>query len=323
MSYELTVFGEILIDFTHTNPGEEGAALFAQNPGGAPGNVCVAVSRLGGKSAFLGKVGDDMHGRLLRDVLDKEGVSTKGLLTDPNTFTTLAFVSVDDNGERSFSFARKPGADTQMSAEELDVDEIAQGDIFHVGSLSLTHEPARSATLFGLKKAKELGKMVSYDPNYRASLWNSEEEAIEAMRSLIPYADIMKISDEETALLTGKEDPEEAAKALIDQGVKIAAITLGSKGALVANKEGTAVVGGFKSDVADTNGAGDSFWGTMLYQIADSKKRPEELSLDELKDMVRFANAAAALTCRKHGAIPALPSKEDVVAFLAEEDKKA
>lgn len=317
MPYELTAFGEILIDFTHSNPGEDGPALFAQNPGGAPGNVCVAINRLGGKSAFLGKVGEDMHGDLLRRTLEKENVSTKGLLNDPDSFTTLAFVSVDENGERSFSFARKPGADTRMAAEEIDLDEIRDGKIFHVGSLSLTHEPARSATIHALKSAQDFGKMISYDPNYRASLWNSEEEAIEAMRSLIPYAQIMKISDEETALLTGKADPKEAAQELIRQGVQIAAVTLGADGALIANKEGSRIVPGFRSEVADTNGAGDSFWGTMLYQIGVSGKKPEELTLDELAEMTRFANAAAALTCTKHGAIPALPTKKEVEDFLA------
>ncbi|MEY8381071.1 carbohydrate kinase family protein [Ileibacterium valens] len=316
MSYEVTAFGEILIDFTHTNPEDDGPALFAQNPGGAPGNVCVAVNRLGGNSAFLGVVGEDMHGDLLRKTLENENVSTKGLLSHPQHFTTLAFVSVDKNGERSFSFARKPGADTQMRAEDLDLDEIKNGKIFHIGSLSLTHEPARSATLFGIEKAKEFGNKISYDPNYRASLWSSEEEAINAMRSLIPYADIMKISDEETKLLTGFKDPEEAARALIDQGVKIAAVTLGSEGALVANKEGISKVKGFKADVADTNGAGDSFWGTMLYQIAISDKNIDDLTLDELSAMLRIANAAASLTCRKHGAIPALPTMEDVTEFL-------
>lgn len=319
MKYDVAAFGEILIDFTHTNPGEEGPALFAQNPGGAPGNVCVAVSRLGGTSSFLGKVGTDMHGDLLRKTLEDEGVSVKGLISDDDAFTTLAFVSVDDSGERSFSFARKPGADTLMRADELDRDEIADASIFHVGSLSLTHEPARTATLEALKLAKEAGDIISYDPNYRASLWPDQETAVKAMRSLIPYADLMKISDEETDLLTDFKDPEEAARSLIDQGVKVAAVTLGSEGSLVANKEGIRKVAGFKSKVADTNGAGDSFWGTLLFEIARSGKKPEDLTLDELEDMIRFANAAAAVTVTSHGAIPAMPTYEQVKERLEKE----
>lgn len=316
MNYELTAFGEILIDFTHTNPGEEGAALFAQNPGGAPGNVCVAVSRLGGNASFLGKVGADMHGELLKRTLDDENVSTAGLVIDPDVFTTLAFVSVDENGERSFSFARNPGADTQMHPEEMNDAEIENGKIFHVGSLSLTHEPAKNSTLYGISKAKEAGAYISYDPNYRASLWPSEDAARTAMRSLIPYSNIMKISDEETDLLTGYADPQQAAEELIRQGVTIAAVTLGADGALGCTKDGCVRVPGFRSVVADTNGAGDSFWGAMLYQIAQSGKKPEEITLEELKKMLRFANAAAALTVTRHGAIPAMPTIEEVSAFL-------
>lgn len=316
--YDVSAFGEILIDFTDLGKNERGISLFAQNPGGAPGNVCVAMNRLGAHTAFLGKVGHDMHGELLKNTLNKEGVSTKGLLEDDDVFTTLAFVSVNDDGERSFSFARKPGADTQMNYDEMDLDEIDQSSIFHVGSLSLTHEPARTTTKKAIEHAKEKGILISYDPNYRASLWPDEQSAIDMMRSLVPYADIMKISDEETALLTGKPDPADAAKALIDQGVKIAAVTLGANGALVANKEGTAVVPGFKPDsIADTNGAGDSFWGAFLYRLSQADKDLEDITLDELKANTRFANAVAALTVSKPGAIPAMPTMEETEEFLS------
>lgn len=317
---DITALGEILIDFTFDGLKENGTPLFAQHPGGAPGNVCVGVQRLGGKSAFAGKIGQDMHGRFLQDVLEREGVDTTSLVSDPDVFTTLAFVNVTPDGEREFSFARKPGADTQIRFEEIHPETITDSKIFHVGSLSLTDEPAKTTTLQALAAARRAGVQISYDPNYRASLWKDQQSAVAAMRSLIPQADIMKISDEETALLTDYADPEQAARSLIEQGVKVAAVTLGSKGALVCSRQGCRTVPGFKSRVADTNGAGDSFWAAMLYQIAASGKKAEDLSLDELADMARFANAAAALTVRKHGAIPALPTGQEVEAFLQQQD---
>lgn len=315
MKNNICTFGEILIDFTDTGI-TNGTKLFAQHPGGAPANVAVGIKRLGGDSSFIGKIGEDMHGSLLKGVLEKEGVDVSNLVQDNTVFTTLAFVSVGPDGERQFSFARKPGADTQMTFEEMDQDLIKNSKIFHVGSLSLTHEPSRTAEYKAVDLARENGVIVSYDPNYRESLWLNEPVAVQAMRSLIDKADIMKISDEETALLTDKKDPQEAAQALIDQGVKVVAVTLGEKGALIANKEGSVIIPGFKSEVADTNGAGDSFWSAMLIQVANADKPLEELSLKELAEFTRFANAVAALTVRKSGAIPAMPTMEEVKAFL-------
>lgn len=319
MKTDITSFGEILIDFTRDGNNESGAALFAQHPGGAPANICVGVKRLGGNPAFIGKIGTDMHGAMLKNVLANEGIDVHNIVEDPNYFTTLAFVDVNESGERTFSFSRKPGADTQIHFDEMDPELIKNSKIFHCGSLSLTDEPARSATHQAIALAKASGVKISYDPNYRASLWPSEEVAIEQMRSLVPMVDIMKISDEETALLTGNSDPQKAAKILLTQGPKIVAITLGSQGALIANAAGSRVVPGFKSEVADTNGAGDSFWGAMLYQIAKSDRELEEIDLDTLADFTRYANAVAALTVRKHGAIPAMPTYTEVQAFLDEQ----
>ena len=186
--------------------------LYARNPGGAPANVAVAASRLGAHTAFIGKAGKDMHGKLLKSVLEKENVDTKGMLLDENYFTTLAFVEVSETGERTFSFARKPGADTRMEKEEIDVDILDKTHIFHVGSLSLTEQPARDTTHYAIRRAKEKGSIILYDSNYRVFLWKDEEIAKKQMRSLVPYVDIMKISDEETKLLTDKESPEEATE---------------------------------------------------------------------------------------------------------------
>ena len=310
--YDITTFGEILIDFTSQDINEDGQMLYARNPGGAPANVAVAASRLGAHTAFIGKAGKDMHGKFLKSVLEKENVDTKGMLLDENYFTTLAFVEVSETGERTFSFARKPGADTRMEKEEIDVDILDKTHIFHVGSLSLTEQPARDTTHYAIRRAKEKGSIISYDPNYRASLWKDEETAKKQMRSLVPYVDIMKISDEETKLLTDKESPEEATEILFRKGVKIIAVTLGSDGAYLYCKEGGVHIPGFVSKAVDTNGAGDSFWGGFLYCISKAGKRPEAFTMDELKEYVRFGNAVASLCVERKGAIPAMPELAQV-----------
>ncbi|MDO5399963.1 MAG: carbohydrate kinase [Eubacteriales bacterium] len=310
--YDITVFGEILIDFTRQGLSDAGQVLFARNPGGAPANVAVAASRLGARTAFLGKAGQDMHGEFLRSVLDREQVCTRGMLLDQRYFTTLAFVDVAPSGERTFSFARKPGADTQMQKEELDVDILDCTNIFHVGSLSLTDQPSRDTTVYAVKRARARGSIVSYDPNYRASLWPSRDQARQQMRSLIPYVDVMKLSDEETALLTDCASPEAAAAELFRQGVKVLAVTLGEAGAYVYCKDGGRRVPGFPGRAVDTNGAGDSFWGGFLTRLSRSGKCPQELSLDEAADYARYANAVASLCVERPGAIPAMPTAAQV-----------
>ena len=311
--YDITVFGEILIDFTSQGVNEDGQMLYARNPGGAPANVAVAAGRLGAHTAFLGKAGNDMHGKFLKSVLEQEKVDTSGLILDDQYFTTLAFVEVNENGERTFSFVRKPGADTQIQKEEIEIDVLDKTSIFHVGSLSLTAQPARDTTLYAVKRARKKGSIISYDPNYRASLWPDEKTARQQMRSLIPYVDLMKISDEETELLTDEKEVEKAAEILYRQGVKIVAVTLGHKGAYIYGKDGGCVVPGFEvTQIGDTNGAGDSFWGGFLYQIIGSGKRLEELTKDDLVKFARFGNAVASLCVEKKGAIPAMPTLEQV-----------
>lgn len=313
--FDVTALGEVLIDFTPCGKSEAGMNLFEQNPGGAPANVLAALCNLGFKTAFIGKVGDDMHGALLKDTLDKAGIDTEGMVVDDTVFTTLAFVSLKD-GERTFSFARKPGADTQLRPEEVKEDIVKNTKIFHCGSLSLTDEPARSATFHAIKMAKESGALISYDPNYRAPLWNSVEEAKVQMRSVIPYADIMKISDEETALLTDCSDPKEAAQALLDQGVKCVVVTLGKDGALLKTAQIEIVEKGKARKVVDTTGAGDSFWGGILSRFAQDGTDPAEITEEKAREYVRFANAVAGLCVEKRGAIPAMPTLEQVLAEL-------
>ena len=258
-----------------------------------------------------------MHGDFLKGVLAENGIVTEGLVEDENAFTTLAFVALSDTGERSFSFARKPGADTCLTESELKQELIKESKVFHIGSLSLTAEPVKSTTFKALEIAKEADCIISYDPNYRAPLWNNREDAIREMRSVIPFVDIMKLSDEETELLTGIEKPENAAFKLIEQGVSIVAVTLGAEGALIATKEGCAHVAGFSANMVDSTGAGDSFWGGFLHKLLESKavleRRPlTEIPLEEAIEFTEFGNAVASLCVEKRGAIPAMPTLEEV-----------
>ena len=306
---EIMALGEVLIDMTQSGTDELGNGQFTAYPGGAPANVAVAVSRLGGSAGFIGKVGDDAFGRGLAETLKKEDVDVAGLYICEDSPTTMARVSVDETGDRDFAFYRTPGADTQLTTEEA--LSALKGDpapkILHVGSLSMTNEPSKSACEEEVKYAKENGMLVSYDPNYRAALWDSEERAIEMMKVLLPYSDILKVSDEEMPMLTGTEDFSEGSRILCEAGPALVMVTLGPDGVYVRLKDETDRLPGIKVDVADTNGAGDTFLGAMLCQIAAKGCRPEEIDFKELIVMADYANRAAALTCSRHGAIPAMP----------------
>ncbi len=309
---DIITLGELLVDFTSCGRNSQGQRLFAQNPGGAPANVAVAVARLGGKSAFIGKVGDDMHGNFLKATLEENNVDCKALIADKDYFTTLAFVDVRENGEREFSFSRKHGADKMLSVDDIPVEKIKESKIFHFGSVSLTDDPVRSATLFAAKTAKAEGVMVAYDPNYRSSLWENEATAEFHMREALKYADMVKVSDEETVLLTGEKDYRKAAEVLVENGAEIAVVTLGKDGAYVCTKDGGVKVDGLNVTAVDCTGAGDSFWGAFLLKVAQSGKKLSEITLVEAAGFARFANAAASICVENHGAIPSLPTIEDI-----------
>jgi len=244
------------------------------------------------------------------------GVDMHALIEAEDVFTTLAFVALKPSGEREFSFARKPGADTQLRSDELDRELLTHTKVFHTGSLSLTQEPARSATYEAIDIAKVAGAVISYDPNYRASLWSGKDEAIRFMRSLIVTADIMKVSDEELPLLTGETDPAKAADVLQDQGVKIVAITLGSEGAYIRVGKESRLVPGFRAKAVDTTGAGDSFFGGFLYRFLASGKALKEVTVDDAADYARFGNATASLCVERRGGIPAMPKLAEVLERL-------
>ena len=313
---DIITLGELLVDLTQTGVNEKGVRLFAANPGGAPANVAVALSRLGVKAGFIGKVGKDTFGRDLRAVLEQNGVDTRGLY-ETDALTTQAVVSVSPDGERSFAFYRSPGADTLLTADEALAALDPLPRILHIGSVSLTAEPERSATLQAAEYAKQHGALISYDPNYRAALWSDEATAVEWMKKPLALCDILKLSDEELPLLTGTDDPAEGTKQLQACGISLILLTLGSKGTYFRFGELTGTVPSVRIQVADTNGAGDTFLGALLRGLALRGEKPFE-GLDEasLTALVRFANCAAALTCTRPGAIPAMPTLPEVEAFV-------
>ena len=316
---DIVTIGEILIDLTYSGR-EKGVPVYVANPGGAPANVAVAAARLGADSAFIGKVGNDYYGGFLRETLTENMVDVSGMLTDASAPTTLAVVSLTDSGERSFSFYRRNCADTLLSSGEISLDLLRDTRFLHFGSVSLTDDPARSATLFAAQKAKELGATVTYDPNYRANLWNSEEEAVERMKSVLGFVDILKISDEELPLLTGTDDPEAGTRQLFDEyGISLILLTLGPDGAYYRRGDETGRAEGFKVKVADTNGAGDTFFGAFLSRMAAvGIYKPGELSSWQLFESVRTANLAASLTTSRHGAIPGMPDLKELEEKLGE-----
>lgn len=315
MSAILTV-GELLIDLTQTHIDEGGVRHYAANPGGAPANVAVAAARLGAGAGFIGKVGADTYGDDLQAVLERSGVEVSGLYRTDKALTTQAVVSVAPSGERSFAFYRSPGADTLLTEQEVARALAPLPRVVHFGSVSLTAEPARSATLAAGRLAKQGGALVSYDPNYRANLWPDEKTAVEWMKKPLPMVDLLKISDEELPLLTGLEDPEAGTAALRKYGIRLIVVTLGAKGVFYRLGDATGTIPGVKVKVADTNGAGDTFLGALLSRLVLRGAEPlEGLTGPELEEMLSFANRAAALTCTRSGAIPAMPTLEEVEAF--------
>ncbi|MBQ9060246.1 MAG: carbohydrate kinase [Firmicutes bacterium] len=316
---DIISLGEVLIDLTQTRVREDGVAEFAAFPGGAPANVAVAAARLGTKAGFIGKVGRDGFGRSLRQTLEKEGVDTSTLFDTDESPTTLAIVSVDERGERSFAFYRQPGADTCLTEEEavrfLDGETLPR--ILHFGSLSLTNEPSRSAAKAAVARAREAGILISYDPNFRPALWSDTEEAVRWMKAPFDMVDILKISDEELPLLTGTEDLEKGSRILADQGIQLVLVTLGSQGVFYRLGEVTGSIPGVPTQVADTNGAGDTFLGAVLSKLTsyvgeDGSIELSLLSEEMLREHLSFANRAAAKTCSRPGAIPAMPTLEEM-----------
>ena len=310
--YDVVALGELLIDFAQQSVDESGYPTMAAHPGGAPGNFLAALNQYGASTAFLGKVGDDTFGRLLIGTLKEAGIETRGIVVDPTVFTTLAFVTFKD-GDRSFSFARKPGADTMLRFDEVDLSLIDQTKVFHFGSLSLTGEPVRTATRQAIAYAKERGKLITYDPNLRPPLWDSQEQAREEILWGLHQADVVKISDEEVTFLWNCDEEEGARKLLEECGVKLAMVTLGPKGCYLRNRNGSVTVSSPKVKPIDTTGAGDIFGGSAVSRLLKLGKAPEDLDQAELEGIARFASTAASLSTEHPGGIPSIPAESVVL----------
>ncbi|KAL6291425.1 hypothetical protein ACE6H2_008935 [Prunus campanulata] len=319
-------FGEMLIDFVPTVGGVSlaEAPAFKKAPGGAPANVAVGVSRLGGSSGFIGKVGDDEFGYMLADILKRNNVNNSGVRFDPSARTALAFVTLRADGEREFLFFRNPSADMLLRESELDINLIQQARIFHYGSISLIDEPCRSTHLAAMRIAKKSGCILSYDPNLRLPLWPSEEAARKGIMSIWDQADIIKISEDEITFLTGGDDPYDdnvVLTKLFHPNLKLLVVTEGSEGCRYYTQKFRGRVAGVKVKPVDTTGAGDAFVSGVLNSIAS------DLSLFQneqgLREALLFANACGALTVTERGAIPAMPTREAVLRCLAQvADKK-
>ena len=314
---DVVALGELLIDFAPVSTDEAGYPTLKAQPGGAPGNFLAALQKYGCTTALIGKVGDDAFGHLLKGTLDAIGIDTTGLVVDPAVFTTLAFVTLDATGNRSFSFARKPGADTCLTGDEVDKTLLDDCKVFHFGTLSLTSEPARSATQAAVAYAREQGKLISFDPNLRKPLWPSDEAAKEQIEWGLRQADIVKISDEEIKFLWGISPEEGAQKLLKEYGVRLVYATLGPKGCHVANRNGSCEVPSPTGlHVIDTTGAGDIFGGSAMSQFLRLGKAPEELTVEELRAITRFACCAASLSTQTHGGINSVVPEAEVRAIF-------
>ena len=314
---DVVALGELLIDFATINTDAEGYPTMAAHPGGAPANFLAALTKFGASTALLGKVGSDTFGKLLIGTLKAAGIETKGLVVTDDVFTTLAFVTFDEHGDREFAFSRKPGADTCITFEELDLSLIDEAKVFHFGTLSLTGEPVRTATQKAVTDAKEQGKLITCDPNLRMPLWNDLEVAKEQLIWGLTQADVVKISDEEVEFLFGLGVEEGADYILKNFGVKLVFVTQGADGCLFKNAVAQGHVpslAGIK--VIDTTGAGDIFGGSAVSQILKTGKAPETLTEEELRYIVRFACTSAGLSTTKSGGISSVAEYDEIIARM-------
>lgn len=315
--YDVAALGELLIDFTCLSTDADGYPTMAAHPGGAPANYLAALTKFGAKTAMIGKVGSDAFGRLLIKTLKGTGIDTRGMLVSDDVFTTLAFVTLDDSGDREFSFARKPGADTQLRFDEIDLGVIDASKVLHFGTLSMTNEPARDATYKAVEYAAGHGKLISFDPNLRKPLWDDLDEAKRQMLWGLRHADIVKISDEETEFLFGIA-PEEAAKHIIDSfGVRLVYVTCGAEGCFYRTKTASGFVKALSGiAVKDTTGAGDIFGGSAMYGLLRAGGVPEKLTAEELENIVSFACASAGLSTTRAGGISSVAELGEVEAAM-------
>jgi fructokinase len=327
---DILCVGELLIDMFPEKIGPRIGEVeaFTPKPGGAPANVAVAAKRLGATSAFIGKVGEDLFGIYLKKVLEDEGVITSGLRFDENARTTMAIIAMPDEHSAEFVFYRNPGADQLLAVDDLDLDLINSTKAYHFGSVSLTDEPARSATIEGARLARKAGALVSYDVNYRPSLWKDPSQALEQAQKMLSEVDLVKVNEEEAALLTGKAeldptDPiqvENAAIQLLDLGPDLVVVTLGSEGSYFQISSGGGYVPPCRVETIDAIGCGDAFVAGLLTKLVQYENWRDDLTNENMFECLRFANAVGALTSLKRGAIPAMPTIGEVNEFLEKKE---
>ncbi len=310
--YDVIALGELLIDFTMNGQSEQGNNLFEACPGGAPCNVLALLNKMGKKTAFVGKVGKDQFGTLLRNTISEAGIDASHLVTDEEVNTTLAFVHTFPDGDREFSFYRNPGADMMLHEDEVDEEFVKDTRIFHFGTLSMTHDGVRAATKKAVSAAKEGGCLISFDPNLREPLWSSLDLAKEQMEYGFSMCDILKISDNEIQFVSGKEDYDEGIAYLQEKyKIPLILLTMGKDGSRAYYKGMRVERPGFSVKTIETTGAGDTFGGSSLTYLLEHDF--DSLTEEQLGEMLTFANAAAAIVTTKKGAIKAMPKREEVL----------
>ncbi len=316
--YDITAVGESLIDFVSLKSSRPDKILLEGNPGGAPANVLACASRLGLKTAFISKLGKDAFGQFLMAELQKAGIDTNAVVFSAEHPTTIAVVTLDETGNRSFGFYRNQTSDVMLTPSEIDYSVIKQSQILHFGSVSMTTEPSRSATLAAVKYAKENGLLISYDPNLRELLWENKEEARVIILKGMEFSDFVKVSEEELQFLSEEDEISAGLEKLYHAyDLKLLAVTLGPKGCICKCKAGTFRSSAFDVECIDTTGAGDAFWGAALYTIVHGEKDLEEYTSDEMQYLLDFANASGSLTTMQKGAIPALPYLDKILDCLS------
>ena len=318
MNKDVVALGELLIDFTENGTSSQGNPIMEANPGGAPCNVLAMLTRLGHSTAFIGKVGNDMFGSQLEDSLKEVGIGTEGLVKDEKIHTTLAFVHTFPGGDRDFSFYRNPGADMMLSEDEINEELISGCRIFHFGSLSMTSEPVKSATIKALKLAKEAGVIISFDPNLREPLWESLDDAKREITYGMTMCDILKISDNEIIWFTGEEDFDAGVGKLMEQfpNIKMILLSMGRDGSRCYQKGRKVTVMPFiQENTIETTGAGDTFCAGVLHYVLDNGLK--DYTEEEMKDMLTFANAAASIITTRKGALRVMPGREEVEELIS------
>lgn len=315
--FDVTALGELLIDFTENGESSQGNPLMEANPGGAPCNVLAMLQKLGKKTAFIGKVGADMFGNQLKKAVEEVGIDTRNLIMDKKHHTTLAFVHTYPDGDRDFSFYRDPGADMMLTKEEVQKELIQSSRIFHFGTLSSTHEGVREATRHAIELAKEAGCIITFDPNLRPPLWGSLEDARKGIEYGMTKCDVLKISDNEVEFLFDTTDYDKGAALIREKyNIPLVLITMGKDGSRAYYKDMRVEVAPFlQENTIETTGAGDTFCASSLNYVLEHGL--EDLTEENLKELLTFANAAASLITTRKGALRVMPSKEEVLDFIA------